>query len=190
MGNSVSRFLLIAAVSLALAWPTFARAQTSTDFSELTQYLKEPQSPTPPPVGTKITMANWQQYKAFLPFGMTKLFEGQYQWKMPADVEIDIGPTHIGGNLPKTFIAATEKYAGQNEVEVLPNGHYVLKNYHGGIPFPNPADPHKGWKLLANVFFAYVPAIITSTPHNKGIIWFNDRFNNISADTFSLVYRQ
>jgi hypothetical protein len=29
------------------------------------------------PVGTKITMQNWQQYKQFMPDGMAVLFEGK-----------------------------------------------------------------------------------------------------------------
>ncbi|MGH9829072.1 MAG: DUF1329 domain-containing protein, partial [Blastocatellia bacterium] len=131
----------------------------------------------------------WRQYKQFMPFGMVMLFEGKYQWKMPQDVEMDIGPVE-NGNLPPTFLAATEKYGAQDKVEVLPNGHYKIDNYQGGIPFPNPQDPYKGYKMLANVFFAYTPAIVVSTPDNKGSIWFQDRFGNISQDTFSLVYRQ
>ncbi len=77
----------------ALLLPSLLWAQTSTDRSELDSFLKETanQGP-PPPIGTKITNANWQQYKAFMPFGMVKLFEGRYQWQMPQDVEIDIGP--------------------------------------------------------------------------------------------------
>ena len=123
------------------------------------------------PVGTKITMSNWQQYQQFMPFGMVQLFEGKYQWKMPSDVEMDVGPTHQGGNLPKTWVEATEKYGSQTDVEVMPNGHYLLKNYHGGTPFPNPSDPNKGWKVMANVFFAYTPAMYVKTPNNYGTVW-------------------
>src|SRR5689334_5403842 len=43
--------------------------------------------------GTAITMANWQQYRTFMPEGMAALFEGKYFWKMPSDVRIEIGPT-------------------------------------------------------------------------------------------------
>src|SRR5277367_6771249 len=175
---------------LAMLLPAVGRAQTSTDRSELDQFLKDTanQGP-PPPVGTKITTSNWQQYKAFLPFGMTKLFEGQYQWKMPADVEINIGPTRYG-NLPKTWIEATEKYGQQDTVEVLPNGHFRINNYHGGVVFPDPEEPHKGFKILANVFFAHAPAIFGAGPENTSSIWFVDRFGNISQDTFDFIYRQ
>ncbi len=174
---------------LVALMPALGRAQTATDISELQKFLQDTKDQGDLPVGTKITMQNWQQYKAFMPFGMVKLFQGGYQWKMPSDVEIPIGPAHFG-NLPKTFVEATEKYGAQDSVQVLPNGHYVLQNYHGGVPFPNPQEPNRGWKELANVFFAYAPAIVTSTPNNMGKIWFVDRFGNISADTFDLVYRQ
>jgi hypothetical protein len=87
-----------------------------------------------------------------MPFGMTKLFEGQYQWKMPADVEINIGATRMG-NLPKTFLAATEKYAAQNSVEVLPNGHYVLQNYQGGYPFPESTGAAQGLEVAGQRLF-------------------------------------
>jgi hypothetical protein len=48
------------------------------------------------PIGTKITMRNWQQYRQFMPEGMSALFEGKYFWRMPADVEMNIGPTLNG----------------------------------------------------------------------------------------------
>ena len=103
------------------------------------------------PVGTKITMQNWEKYKAFMPFGMTVLFEGKYYWKMPADVEIDVGPVH-NGIVPKTFMEMTEKYSAQNEVEALPNGHYRIKNFHGGVPFPDPQEPNKGTNCWLTCF--------------------------------------
>src|SRR6266852_6217710 len=62
--------------------------------------------------GTAITIANWQQYRDFMPDGMIALFEGKYFWKMPPDVEMEVGPTVIHP-LPATYLAATEKYASQ-----------------------------------------------------------------------------
>jgi hypothetical protein len=113
--------IILSFVLSAILLPSIAIAQ-STDRSELDEFLKQTANQgAEPPVGTKITVANWQQYKQFLPFGMAKLFAGQYQWKMPQDVEIDIGPARYG-NLPKTWIEATEKYGAQDSVEVLPNG--------------------------------------------------------------------
>src|ERR1700761_8775307 len=182
----VLRTLLVIGLLMALV-PTPLLAQ-QTDRSEMDDWLKMSQKQGDVPMGTKITMQNWQQYKQFMPLGMIKMFEGSYGWKMPQDVEMEVGPIH-NGFLPKTWVEATEKYGSQTSVDVLPNGHYVLKNYHGGTPFPNPTDPNKGWKVLANVFWAFVPALYANTPDNYGAVWALDRFGNISKETFDVVYR-
>jgi hypothetical protein len=39
-----------------------------------------------------------------MPLGMIELFKGQFGWKMPPDVQIAVGPSHIGGNLPQTWV--------------------------------------------------------------------------------------
>jgi hypothetical protein len=78
--NKVTRIASCIAALLALFVLSAASWAQSTDRSELTQFLNETASQgPPPPIGTRITMANWQQYKQFMPFGMVKLFEGQYQ---------------------------------------------------------------------------------------------------------------
>ena len=57
------------------------------------------------PPGSRITMQNWQQYQQYMPLGMIALFKGSYFWKMPRDVEIDVGPT-VSYPLPKTYAQA------------------------------------------------------------------------------------
>ena len=114
------------------------------------------------PVGTKITMDNWQQFQRFMPEGMVALFQGRYFWKMPPDVSMEVGPTVIHP-LPRNFLAATEKYASQVKVVELPDGGLTLKDYRGGIPFPNPEEPHKGWKVLADVWFRYLPRLMVDS---------------------------
>jgi hypothetical protein len=111
--------------------------------------------------GTKITMENWQKFQQFMPEGMVALFQGKYFWKMPTDVSMEVGPTVIYP-LPRNYLAATEKY-GQTKVVELPDGGLTLANYRGGIPFPNPEDPHKGWKVLANIWFRYLPRLMVDT---------------------------
>jgi len=112
--------------------------------------------------GTAITMANWSQYKDLMPEGMARLFAGQDPLKMPADVRMEIGPTTLHP-LPKTYLAATEKYAAQVKLIELRDGGLSLQNYNGGIPFPNPAEPHKGWKTLANLWYRYIPHLVVDT---------------------------
>jgi Protein of unknown function (DUF1329) len=119
---------------------------------------------TPPsadsiPSGTIITTQNWQSYRQFMPDGMAAMFEGKYFWKMPADVQMEVGPTVIVP-LPKNYLAATEKYASQVQIIELPNGGLTLRGYQGGIAFPNPQEPHRGWKVLMNLWYRYSPRLL------------------------------
>ncbi len=142
------------------------------------------------PIGTKITMQNWQHYKQFMPDGMIALFDGKYFWKMPSDVELDIGPTRAY-QPPPGYVAATEKYGGQTGVVVLPDGRYDLKNYVGDAPFLNPTEPYKGWKILADDWFGPKGWITAATPDTGPMTGCTrDRFNNIACGKFVFVYRQ
>jgi len=143
-------------------------------------------SPETIPPGTVITMANWQHYRAFMPEGMAALFEGKYFWKMPPDVHIEIGPTVIQP-LPKNYLAATEKYAQTVRLVDLPDGGMTLENYRGGIPFPNPAEPHKGWKTLANLWYRYIPHLSVDTYGSGCAI---DATLNYNCQAYTAVKRQ
>ena len=89
----------------------------------------------------------------------------------------------------KTWVEATEKYGPQTDVKILPNGHYQIHNYHGGTPFPNPQDPNKGWKILANIFWAFQPSVYVNSPNNYGSVWGIDRYGNVNQTTLDVVYR-
>ncbi len=110
----------------------------STSFNQAASAQTDSSLNTGIPPGTSITMQNWERYRQFMPDGMIALFEGKYFWKMPSDVRIDVGPTIIH-SLPRNYLAATEKYAGQVRIVELPNGGLNLTGYQGGIPFPSPA---------------------------------------------------
>jgi len=138
------------------------------------------------PVGTVITMQNWQQYQQFMSDGLVALFAGKYFWKMPADVAMEVGPTIVNPS-PKNYQEATEKYAGQVQVVELPDGGLTLANYQGGLPFPNPTEPHKGWKILANVWYRYIPHL--SYISNASGCTMNST-GNIDCSTGNVVYRQ
>ena len=69
-----------------------------------------------------------------MPDGMAAFFEGRYFWKMPADVQMPVGPTVIHP-LPTGYMAATEKYSAQVKITELPEGALTLTGYSGGIPF-------------------------------------------------------
>ncbi len=87
------------------------------------------------PPGTVITMSNWRQFQDYMPDGMISLFEGKYSWKMPADVEMDVGPTVINP-LPKGYLDATEKGASQVRLVTLPDGGLNVGGFPGSLPLP------------------------------------------------------
>ncbi len=139
--------------------------------------------------GTVITMQNWQQFQQFMPDGMIGLFQGGYWWKMPPDVAMEVGPTVIHP-LPQGYVAATEKYASQVKLVTLPDGGLTVANYQGGIPFPAPAHPHLGWKILADFWFRYMPHLVVNTPDNLGFYCTLDSFSNARCVKGLWVYRQ
>ncbi|MGH7987896.1 MAG: DUF1329 domain-containing protein [Candidatus Binataceae bacterium] len=138
------------------------------------------------PVGTVITMQNWQRYKRFMPDGMVALFEGKYFWKMPPDVEIKVGPTIIHP-LPNGYRSATERYSSQVRLVHQRGGEADLVGYHGGQPFPNPSGDDKGWEILANLWFRYMPHLSVNT---YGAICLQNQYENISCSDVQIVSRQ
>jgi hypothetical protein len=136
--------------------------------------------------GATVTTQNWRDYQKYMPDGMAALFEGKYFWKMPPDVAMQVGPTIIHP-LPKNYVEATEKYSGQVKVVELPNGGLTLSGYNGGVPFPNPTEPHQGWKILANLWFRYLPHLTVDT---NGVVCTIDSSNQISCKSGMKVYRQ
>ena len=145
-----------------------------------------PNQPNGIPAGTEITMRNWRQYRQFMPDGMAALFQGGYHWKMPADVEIRVGPTIIHP-LPKPYLDATEKYAAQAKIVELPDGGTNLQGYAGGQPFPNPRAPRQGWKILANVWYRYLPHLFADT-YGTGCM--QNSLGNINCTADQIVGRQ
>jgi hypothetical protein len=141
------------------------------------------------PVGTMITAHNWRQYAQYMPFGMSELFEGRYFWRMPPDIEIVIGPT-IPEKMPAVYNEAAERYSGNVEIIHLPDGHNDIRNYVGGEPFPYPKEPDKGYKLLADLWFAYVPHLLAGTSENPLSICSETEHGYVSCERMSYVFRQ
>jgi len=139
--------------------------------------------------GAIITMQNWETYRQFMPDGMAALFAGSYFWKIPADVQLEVGPTALHP-LPKGYLVATVKYGRQTRLVHLANGGYNVAEYIAGEPFPNPSDPDKGWKILADVWYRYIPHLIVGTPDNMGVSCSQDRLGSISCSRSILVERQ
>ncbi|MGH7986832.1 MAG: DUF1329 domain-containing protein [Candidatus Binataceae bacterium] len=171
------RNVLCGVLAVVVAWSMTGIARAAT-------------SDTIPP-GTTINMSNWQKYKQFMPDGMQVLFEGQHHWKMPADVEMDVGPTVIY-KLPKPFESAVEKYGHQTKLVKQPDGEYKLENYVAGVPFPNPAGPNKGTEIAADVTYRPGGMLYVGMPNSGVVSSFCgvDRFGNQSCERVDYVYRQ
>lgn len=182
-------FRLAGVTALVLALLPSMGWAGSTDWSAMAKWLKMTEKQATIPPGTTITMSNWQQYKDVMPLGMIEMFKGEYGLKMPADVQIPVGSTHTGNFLPQTWVAATEKYGPQTSFKILPDGDYQLLNYNGGTPFPDPKPPHKGWKILCDIYFAFQPAVYVNGANNYGTVWAIDRFHDITSESFMVVYR-
>jgi Protein of unknown function (DUF1329) len=157
-----------------------ARAQDYSPPAPMQEWLNATDHQGSLQPGTTITAQNWQQYKDFMPLAMQDFFEGKFFWKMPADIQMNVRETKIYP-LPKGYTEATERYGGQTRVIHLPDGHNDVQGYVAGRPFPNPQEPDKGYKILANVWFAYLPHLYVNTPQNMASSCSQDRFNNISC---------
>jgi hypothetical protein len=184
--NLLARLTLL---SLALFVPPSAMAQSDGGqrFIPANQSVADKStSDQTIPLGTQITTQNWQSYRKFMSDGMQALFSGKYFWKMPDSAEIVVGPTRINPP-PKTFMEATEKYSSQVKLIELPDGSLTISGYRGGFPFPIPDEPHRGWKILANLWYRYFPHISVIN-HGGGCSI--DRTGNINCAAGDIVYRQ
>lgn len=179
-------------VVIAFMLPGVSLAQSYTPPAEEQAWLAATahQSGTIAP-GTVITTRNWKQYQQFMPAGMIDLFAGKYFWKMPADVQMAVGPT-VDHPMPASYRSATERYSEQVRIVPLPNGGMTIANYQGGQPFPNPEEPDKGWKILVDEWFPPAPHILVqaSTPDSAlNRFCTVDRFQNRACVKTGMVYR-
>jgi hypothetical protein len=150
----------------------------------------ESSGPTIAP-GTTITKSNWMQYKQFFSVGEIGLWEGKWFWKMPDDVQINVGPTQVYP-LPEPFVELSEKYGDQTRLIRLADGRWQLRNYVAGIPFPVPREPNMGVKILANLNYRIAPHLVAgfSDSGSAGRICETDRFSNTSCWQVDYDFRQ
>ena len=102
---------VICALLAAFTTPKLAQAQIKFDAAAY-QALADASSTQTVPVGTSITLANWQQYKQFMPMSMVAAYSQSYGWKVGPGPEytVVIGPTEAF-KMPNGPSKATEKYA-------------------------------------------------------------------------------
>jgi hypothetical protein len=184
----VYRYALILVFLVAAGFASVAEADEVQ--SSMREWIDSTKNQGTIPPGTKITTQNWQQYKQYMPVGMIDFFQGTYFWKMPQDVEMDVGPTVIHP-LSRSYQDASEKFGSQTRVVHESDGTMNISNYVAGMPFPNPRPPDMGYKILANVWFPDEPYILVLSPKSGfGSFCTSDRFNNSSCTKTSVVYRQ
>jgi guanyl-specific ribonuclease Sa len=127
--------MAVAAAFLLLALLTMggtAGAQQAYDASTYTSMAEPTESI---PVGTKITIQNWQKYQRFMSAGLQSIMSQKYFWKVPAEAVLDVGPT-VKIGFPQKYREDTEKF--HNQVKLVPqaSGGYSVSGYVAGQPFP------------------------------------------------------
>src|SRR5579875_210479 len=144
-----------------------------------------PQTASDPiPLGTKITTANWEQYKQFMPDGMQALWSGKYFWKIPAKAVLEVGPT-VKIGVPTSYQNDTEKYGGQAKLVPVPStGGYKLQGYVSGQPFPRPSGPDLGLQVFYNYYYRYLPRF----HQHYWNVHFLDRYGNSSGENGFSIY--
>lgn len=138
--------------------------------------------------GTKITAANWQQYKQFMPLWMQAAYHGGYHWHVEAgkpEYTIDVAAaSHYP--LPVRFVEDTAKYGGQAKLQETASGGYNWSGYAAGLAFPAPSEPNLGVKILYNTWADFRPIV----SHFWSFLFLVDRYGNVSTESSnSAVYR-
>ena len=85
---------VIMAIVVSWALAASASAQINFDAQDYAALAAADSHATIAP-GTRITLANWTQYRRFMPIGMQALFNGKYTWKIGPGPEyaMEVGPT-------------------------------------------------------------------------------------------------
>src|SRR5579862_9876029 len=91
-----SRFYLGLECAFLIALGVWAPANAQIRFDRAAyQALADANSSQSIPLGTQITLSNWQNYKQFMPMSMVAAYSGRYGWKVGPGPEytIVVGPT-------------------------------------------------------------------------------------------------
>ena len=139
--------------------PASAHAQFRFDPANYTG-LVDASSAETVPVGTRITVRNWQQYRNFMPMAFVAAYSQRFGFKIGDDPRytINVGPT-ISVPMFKQLRENTEQFVGQTRLRQLASGGYTMEGYVAGVPFPKPSGPLMPYQLLYNVWTYYFPTI-------------------------------
>jgi hypothetical protein len=172
--------LLRLALAIALGVAICDRAATAAE--------SRPASAATIPAGTVITGANWQRYAGFMPAGMRAIFAGDHFWRMPSEVQVEIGPT-IPIALPRRYLDDTASFARQVTLVRTAQGGYAPASYVAGIPFPQPdKDPTLApYEIFYDTYYHYAPRL----QRNYSCNYTSDSYGNFTqTETADAVYSQ
>ena len=175
----MKRLTVLVAATLAIGVIAgAANAQISFDPQTYRQMADANSASTIAP-GTKITLQNWQQYKQFMPLWLQAAYGGNYHWHLGPEPDFTINVTPSSHfPVPAKMRENSEKYGAQTQLQPLPTGGFLMKNYVAGIPFPSPAGPNAGVKILYNTWATFRPFVL----HFYSTTWLVDRFGNVSSE--------
>ena len=182
-GTFLMAVVLVAAVALLTG---IAAAQNLGIYDDkLIAQFNPADSPDTIPVGTRITTANWKQYRKYMTISLQAFMSGKYFWKMGSgpDDYLEVGPT-IPTDLPPKYLSDTEKYSGQAQLVKLPSGAYEIRNYGAGIAFPRPSGPDIAAQLLYNYYYTYIPSIYTGY-YDLALV---DRYGSIAQNQTRQIF--
>ena len=184
------RLPLIALVPLALMFLLARNAHAQIVYDrEAYRQLADAAAGQTPPVGTKITLRNWQNYRRFLPVGMQTAYSGKYRFRIGADAEYDIEVAPARSlTLPGKYLDDTRKYLGQERLVESRAGGYTLAPLPGataGLPFgTDPGEPDLGYKVVYNWWLAYSPRISHFYDETSSL----DQYKNFATQTIDFTF--
>jgi len=177
----MKRSMALACATLALLLWVASAASAQIKWNEQNyRGLVDANAPGTVAPGTHITVANWQQYKNFLPIGLWAALSGAYPFHVTKAPEytIAVAPTtHFA--MPTKWKEDGEKYGGQTRLERTPQGGYIMRNWVAGPPFPNPSGPNEGIEIMYDAWTPLRPFNM----HSKSDGWLVDRYGNRTQNT-------
>jgi Protein of unknown function (DUF1329) len=175
----------LAVALICLVWMPAYADDISFDLNNYKQMADADSAATIPP-GTRITLANWQQYKQFMTVGMQAAFSGKYFFHITADPMYTVvvgATTNVGA--PSQFLADGEKYGSQVKLKPAKTGGYTIEGWVAGPPFPNPSEPNIGVKVLYDSWAPFRPALYHYVTYGINIV---DRFGNRSEGSTDALF--
>lgn len=128
--------------------------------------------------GTVISQQNWRRYRNFMSEGLKALFAGDHFWRLPSDLQIEVGPT-ISIPLPKKYLEDTSRYSSRVSLSKTRFGGYVPSGYIAGLPFPHPLDGDsslRGQRIFWDSYYRYQPRVQATSNFTYSL----DRFGNMT----------